>query len=652
MNNPNATFRNPLFLQLLLFCFCLLQGNSLFGQRKLDSLQAVVSKIEDDSLRGETYIKLCQALSWREPKITLKYVDTLRQIPMFVENKRWQAWANYTEGDSYLTLNELEKGEEKTLLAVDQFKELNDSLGIASGYYQLGKKQHVQEEWIEATAYFQQAKDWYALLNHSQGQAASLNGMAIGYHMAKLTDKAIDTYREAFELSKSINDKSGMISYLSNISMIQNESEQFEASKETALEALDIVEPGDRTDYAVANLKANLSNTYLRLEEYPKALKTAQDAFDWFEKQGSKPNMAHALMNIAAANDYLGNSELAIQQYEQTLELLEEEKDYSLLANLMESLHALYKENGNTSKALNYLEQFVSFQDSIINAEVATAVAELDAKYESEKREQEIALLNTQNELTATRLMASRKQNIGLGIGLGLFALLSFFLFSSFRKIKTQNGIITTALQEKEVLMKEIHHRVKNNLQVVSSLLSLQSQYIHDENALEALKEGRDRVKSMALIHQNLYQEGNLTGIQIKAYFKKLINSLFHSYNISPDRIQLETDIEDLNLDVDTVIPFGLIVNELVSNSLKHAFPNDREGTIHISLKEEKDYLLLQVKDNGVGVTNFDQIENSESFGFRLINAFKNKMNADLELDGAQGTRVALKVREYQVASA
>lgn len=149
--------------------------------------------------------------------------------------------------------------------------------------------------------------------------------------------------------------------------------------------------------------------------------------------------------------------------------------------------------------------------------------------------------------------------------------------------------------------MKEIHHRVKNNLQIISSLLDLQSLTIQDAQASEAVKESRNRVHSMALIHQNLYNEGNIKGIQIENYINHLAENLFQSYNIQPGKVKLKTDIEQIDLDVDTVIPIGLILNELLSNSLKYAFTNKEAGIILVKLKQLNGSLLLEVKDNGAG---------------------------------------------------
>ncbi len=206
-------------------------------------------------------------------------------------------------------------------------------------------------------------------------------------------------------------------------------------------------------------------------------------------------------------------------------------------------------------------------------------------------------------------------------------------------------------MEDKDILLREIHHRVKNNLHVVSSLLNLQSNYISDGAALGAINDGKNRVSSMAMIHQNLYQDSNLTSINSKEYFDNLIESLFESYNVNSEEITLQKKIQDLNIDVDTMIPLGLFVNELVSNALKHAYTGIKEkGMLTIELKEESGLLELSVFDNGIGMHE-DQFFSSESFGNKMIKAFKNKLKANIRIQNYHGTSVSLQIQNYNLVA-
>ena len=206
------------------------------------------------------------------------------------------------------------------------------------------------------------------------------------------------------------------------------------------------------------------------------------------------------------------------------------------------------------------------------------------------------------------------------------------------------------AVEEKDTLLKEIHHRVKNNLQVISALLTLQSKYIKDDQAIEALREGQDRVQSMALIHKDLYQHDNLKGVNTKDYLEKLVDNLIDSYSIDDEDIMLELDIESIWLDVDTMIPMGLMVNELISNALKHAFSGQNNGALHIQLKEIDNQLILNIKDNGKGFDNFE-IQKSNSFGYSLIESFAKKLDAEMNYKFEDGFGIDIIVNRYTKAA-
>jgi PAS domain S-box-containing protein len=198
---------------------------------------------------------------------------------------------------------------------------------------------------------------------------------------------------------------------------------------------------------------------------------------------------------------------------------------------------------------------------------------------------------------------------------------------------------IRASLQEKEVLLKEIHHRVKNNLQIISSLLNLQSKYINDPSALQMFIDSQNRVKSMALIHEILFRSRDITRIDFAEYIKTISVQIFRSYGAYTKRIGLEVQVKDIMLDVDTAIPCGLIVTELVSNSLKHAFMDGREGSIDINLfTNDSGTLTLIVKDNGIGLPNHIDLQNVDSLGLKLVGALVNQLAGKVDVDSTFGT--------------
>ena len=203
---------------------------------------------------------------------------------------------------------------------------------------------------------------------------------------------------------------------------------------------------------------------------------------------------------------------------------------------------------------------------------------------------------------------------------------------------------LKASLKEKEVLLKEIHHRVKNNLQIISSLLKLQSSYLKDIEAQALFKDSYNRVRSMALIHEKLYRSSDLAKIDLADYIRNLLGNLFSSYGVSSQAIELKLKVDNISLDVDTAIPCGLIINELVSNSIKYAFIPDLCGEICVefSLKRENEYILL-ISDNGVGLPSDFDLEQTDSLGLQLVFNLAEQLGGSIDLNTAHGTKFIIK---------
>jgi two-component sensor histidine kinase len=200
-----------------------------------------------------------------------------------------------------------------------------------------------------------------------------------------------------------------------------------------------------------------------------------------------------------------------------------------------------------------------------------------------------------------------------------------------------------TSLQEKELLVKEIHHRVKNNLQVISSLLSLQGSSIREPEGRRLFEEARDRVRSMASIHEMLYQSTDLARIDFSAYVRGLAGQLYRSLDVHPENVRLLLEIEPVSLGINLGIPCGLLINELMTNALRHAFPGGRTGTIVVSMHETPDHSIrLSVRDTGIGIPSGINVEKSDTLGFQLVTMLVGQLNASLEVRREAGTEFVI----------
>jgi two-component sensor histidine kinase len=213
---------------------------------------------------------------------------------------------------------------------------------------------------------------------------------------------------------------------------------------------------------------------------------------------------------------------------------------------------------------------------------------------------------------------------------------------------KKDEDEIKSSLKEKEVLLQEVHHRVKNNMQIISSLLNLQKQYVDDEKAVTVLMESQNRVKSMAMIHEKLYQSEDLIHIEISDYVESLVKGLFYSYAIEIGVITPILEIERVTLNMETAVPLGLIISELVSNSLKYGFPEGRKGKIWVYLNKNDDKYMLTVGDNGVGFPEEFDYKNTETLGLQLVNNLVDQLDGEITIDTRDGTLFEIRFKELK----
>ena len=213
---------------------------------------------------------------------------------------------------------------------------------------------------------------------------------------------------------------------------------------------------------------------------------------------------------------------------------------------------------------------------------------------------------------------------------------------------KKAEGLLTTSLKEKELLLREIHHRVKNSLQLISSLLSLQASEIDDEEIIARYKESENRIHTIALIHESLYQSTNISNIDFRNYVEILVEDIINSYNVNTDRINSTLQLGNYTLGIETAIPLGLIINELVSNSLKHAFDGYDKGEIQIILEKKVDTYTLTVIDNGIGLPKDFNFEETSSLGILLIKSLVNQLEGKMKVEVNGGTIVTINFTELK----
>ena len=441
------------------------------------------------------------------------------------------------------------------------------------------------------------------------------NQLGVYLLLDKSTQVALNKFKEA---------KSAISIYLNNTNQIKTEEELNEAN------------------YLKGIIEGNLGRSYKQLRKYDIAiplLESSIESINKYHKRKFSTDFVENTLELADSHLQLGNYTEAFSYLSDSLEPIKIENQ--LKKNRL--IGAYYDRIGDYKNAAIFLKKNERIRDSLsenaanIKEQQLTAIIGQDlANTKNVVSEQKEAL-----EKFGEKILAKDEQINMVFISL-IFTLLGFagMVYAYLKSVKSQRliteqkRIIEASLVEKDSLLKEIHHRVKNNLQMVSSLLSLQTKNTKSKSAIIALEEGKSRVKAMALIHQKLYQNDDLSVIEMQGYIESLVNSVQSVYKKGGHNINITIDAEGVELDIDRAIPFGLILNELVSNSFKYAFgSNDENGKIYIHLRKNGIQGFFEYMDNGIGLPPNKDVKASASMGIRLMNRLVNQLQSDLKID-------------------
>jgi two-component sensor histidine kinase len=318
---------------------------------------------------------------------------------------------------------------------------------------------------------------------------------------------------------------------------------------------------------------------------------------------------------------------------------------------------------GHYHDAVKHLREYTRLNDSIYSEKQSKQIQEWYILYKTEKKEKDLQLLTKDNqvkELGLKKAAFTRKVIVASALLLLALLLIGYLLKQRNNvklklhqnEINEQNQQLQTALAkqqklitEKDWLVKEIHHRVKNNLQIVISLLNVQSGFLDSPSALTAVRESRERMEAIALIHQKLYQTDYGTLIKMKSYIEEMVGYLRNFADAGKVHFLLETD--DVAMDVSQAVPLSLILNEAITNALKYAFPGDRHGNIKIALRQmEGENIFLQIADDGQGFPENFSFSGNKSLGIQLIKLFSGQLEASLRFENSNGAHIELRFKK------
>ncbi|HEA29986.1 MAG TPA: tetratricopeptide repeat protein [Leeuwenhoekiella sp.] len=383
----------------------------------------------------------------------------------------------------------------------------------------------------------------------------------------------------------------------------------------------------------LSDVYISLVDLYAYLKQFNKAKEAGENAIKYAYLLDNAFMLMRSYLSVGKLQNQLGNYESAITNLDKSIEVATTNfGDEYYLSQAYQSLGEAYFQSENYKEAYVAYKEYDRLKGIIFTAEADQRISLLQTEFEVAQKESTIGL--QENELK----QQNTRQNL-ISLIAGLLLLFLILLFVGFTNNRKKNKLLQKQNREKEFLLKEIHHRVKNNLEVVSSLLALQSAHIKDPKIIDAMVEGQNRVHSMSMIHQRLYQGEDLAAIEMKDYFKNLGSHIIDSFGMEKS-VNIVYAMQPIYLDVDTAVPLGLIVNELLTNTLKYAFP-EKNGIITIVLNyKEKSLLSLVIADNGIGKQE-DNIIQGTGFGTQLISLLTQQLEGTLKSETKKGTKIS-----------
>lgn len=553
--------------------------------------------------------------------------------------------------DSALALN-------RQLLGASQ--RLGYGYGTAQSALQLGMALRNAGEFDSSFAYARRAQAWFEAQHRLAGVAAVFNLNAQTYKrmgdaqgVAVLTRKGLQQASLALATARQAREVGGQVSALLSQGIIYRDLHQPDSARRCYQQAIALEERYHPQPSVLGVAYANYGQLLLdQGRELPTAIGYFRRAVALHRVQGNRNGLEHAYRQLSWAYRGLGQPTRAVAAADTCLALGRAIGDPHRLSNSLEAAGLAYQASGRYQQALRLTREKQGVDDSLYRLEKTQAVARIEAAYRLAKQQTRIASLDREN-------AQQQRQLVGLGLGLSLLAGLlgiSVWQYRALRRANTQlqaahhtvsdkNARIQEQADRLALLLRELHHRVKNNLAIVSSLLNLQSGSLADAHAACAVREGRQRVEAMGLLHQHLYQTANVARVDMRPYLTTLLDNLLAAYGFDEDELALELCLDLPALDVERAVPLGLILNELITNAVKHAYAGVARPWLRVQLSApDPGALLLEVEDNGPGIASARWQATEGTFGQQLILALCVQLGGQVTTANRPGAFFQLRV--------
>lgn len=597
---------------------------------------AHILKIEEEFDKKIAYFKKAISL-YKMAKTKMKEADALKEL-----------------ADNYIYSGYIKESIEEIKKAIAVYKSINYK-DLQYAYTILSTANRLDGNLTKALEYGLVAEK-IAAKNNDLGQQRSTiyNHIALIYNALDKNNLAINYWDKAIQIAEKNND----IATIKTVSM--NKISILIKQKETkkALLALNKITKQHPPESFIDKVRTNYFylSSYIIEKKYTNA-KPHYENLKSFYESGTKDDPGRIYMCMSIIK-YLQKTNQSHKTYQYLNELKElaSESNNSLKADYELVHFKTDSATNNFKEAILHYQNYKTLSDSIFTLEKSKQFSSLELQYETEKKDNNIKFLKKQAQIQQTTIQKATVTKYIFIASIFILILFLGLLYNRYRlkqeankkledkrqKINEQNELLKKLLLEKEWLIKEIHHRVKNNLQIVISLLNTQSAYLDNEDALLAIQNSQHRMHAMSLIHQKLYQSDNLATIDMAWYIKELINYLKDCFDTNK-KIEYQLDTVNVELDVSQAVPLGLILNEAISNAIKYAFPDNGRGIVLVELKNlHENKYQLTISDNGIGVPNNFEIENRDSLGMNLMQGLSGQIDGDFEIKNENGLKIII----------
>lgn len=613
-----------------------------FAQKyNIDTLSLMLKSGQHKMLSFDDLLSIQRDNRHQDGKVVLACAEELLSRKEIGTSPHKKAQAYAEAGLNYSFAGEKERADSLLQISIEICKKINKKVDLSNAYnfwaihnHNLDNDSLAVQMYTQAIKTAQEINDTVMMLKPYRGFTGLLFKMG-------LLDKGIEYAESGLKLARMIGDKKLISSLSNNTAIGYHKKKDYKKAMIYMKDALKMTTEIGLIEPIIRGL-SNVGTAYLEINNVDSAKYYLYKA----EKLLPQIDVPRTSVFTLSAMAELKNKEKkyneAIKYAKDVIHIADQANLEGISDGAYDVLVKAYKALGQYDKALEANENYWKVKQKFLETNRNKSVSQIEQQFQQYKKTKEIEIQNAEIALLKKEQSISNLTRNGALILASLLSLLVYLYYTRFKlkqktsdelsikntEIETQKEIIQSSLLEKETLLREIHHRVKNNLQIISSLLNIQSSTIEDEKVLASINDGQNRVQAMSLIHQNLYQSEHISNVAIESYLKQLTDYLAGVFGVSGDGVKIDIQAKDIMFDTDTAIPLGLIVNELVNNALKYAFKsNDKGGQINIEINpiSESEY-ELRVSDNGKGVDDQNKIDNSNSMGLKLVKILSKQL--------------------------